>query len=82
MRETYWELMCLDCGNGDRFYIEVSIRDGQMIGGDGELLGEDAGVWTVTRRHWDTLECPACQSTNVQRKRRSRKVEEADDRQH
>ena len=73
MPETYWELICLDCGNDEQFSVEVSVRCGQMLDGEGELLGEEVGDWYITRHHWDTLECSDCQSTNVQRRRRTRK---------
>ena len=88
MREAYYELRCLDCGNDGSepgrseifrpnthkgFLVEVAVREDYIFDGNGAFYG-GGDYYKPLRYLWSTLRCRNCQSTNVQRKRRYRKA--------
>ena len=77
LREMYYELWCLDCGNSEAFRVRQTIGRDTSIDGSG-AVHELYGHWGFDHRertHWKTLKCEVCGSTNVQRKRRYRRVQ-------
>ena len=74
LREMYYELRCLDCGNdgSDEFQVRVRLEETHGLSGKGEFAGS-SGDCEMTRILWPTLTCANCGSTNVQRKRRYRR---------
>ena len=75
LREMYYELRCLDCGNdnGNSFFVWRSAYERVIVSGKGDFC--EAIEFQTRRFYWDTLKCVACGSTNVQRKRRYRQVQ-------
>jgi hypothetical protein len=76
MREAYYDLRCLECGNDSEFWVSAVLREGFLLTGTGEMDGSDMGGTQVVRVDWNTLQCNVCGSNNVQRKRRYRTVKE------